>query len=100
MGKQTLKFENVGMGIALASDWFVIDGKRYWISFMSTSEGRGHRRTWHVRATHYPKNDARNGPGWKADCSKRDCFRYEAADEALAALIDHIRANQTEAQAA
>lgn len=73
-----LKFETPGMGISQAADWFNINGKRYWISFMCDSAGRGKRRTWHVTATHYADKPIR------VTVSKIDCFRYQAADLAIA----------------
>lgn len=79
---QTLRFENPGMGLSVAADWFLVNGRKYWISFMTQSEGRGKRRTWHVIASHYTGE----GKPVKVSVSKVDCFRYEATDIALAEL--------------
>jgi hypothetical protein len=81
-----LKFENVGMGIALAAGWFEIAGARRWVDFMSASEGRGQRRTWTVTANHYVNGRPEAGKAQRVTITKRECFRYEAADEALAEL--------------
>jgi len=87
---KALRFENVGMGIALAADYFPVKGDRKWIDFMSTSEGRGQRRTWHVTANHYPNGLVTGGKGIRVTITMRDCYRYEAAAAALAELVNHI----------
>ncbi len=79
---KTLKFENVGMGIAVAADWFDVGGASKWVDFTSSSEGRGKRRTWSVTANHY----AAGPTGTRVSITKRDCYRYEAAELAFLEL--------------
>jgi hypothetical protein len=79
---KTLKFDNVGMGITLAADWFTLNNKRLWVSFMAASEGRGQARKWSVIATYY---DADHKPV-RAEAIIAKGFRYEAADLALQSL--------------
>lgn len=89
MGTKHLRFENVGMGIALAADWIDFDGRKIWVDFMSASEGKGQKRAWHVTANHYPRGIGRNG--FRVTISMRDCFRYEATDIAVKELMEQLR---------
>ena len=87
-----MTFSNVGRGISAAADWFEINGKREWVSFMAWRvdgtdrySARKNRCTWEVTASFH--ND--NGDTVRASAIVGDCYRYNAADAALAALTQN-----------
>lgn len=89
----TAIFSNAGFGISAAGQWATIAGKREWVAFLATAEGAGphtrltaKRRTWHVTASVYRAEPV------QVMVSKRDCFRAEAAAEALAGLVEYLEA--------
>lgn len=80
-------FENVGMGVSIAGGWIQVEGRRQaWVSLMATSEGAGRRRDWFVSASYHDKG----GDPIRVTTQKTACFRYEAADLALAELFPFI----------
>lgn len=93
-----LRWENVGMGVALAGDWFTVNGKRRWISFMATSEdGRSRRRPgkpkeWSVIADCNPAYTSLTGEARRASVTKADCYRSDAAAEAFEKLAEALTA--------
>lgn len=91
----TAAFSNAGFGISAGGQWATIAGKREWVAFLATAEGAGphtrltaKRRTWHVTASVYRAETV------QVMVSKRDCFRAEAAAEALAGLIEFLEASR------
>lgn len=78
-------FESIGEGFSMAGAWMTIHGKREWVSLTACAPGRGQRRDWQVSAS-YGSGDARR----EAVCTKPNSFRYEVADEALAALMGEV----------
>lgn len=72
-------FDNIGMGISAVGGW--VNGE--WVSLSAISEGKGQRRTWHVIG-----DFRRNNAPVRVEITKVNCFRYEAADEAIAALVE------------
>jgi hypothetical protein len=76
-------FDAIGMGFSMASGWMTINGAREWVCLTACAKGRANRRDWSVTAE-YGSGKSRR----EASCFKPNSFRYEAADAAIAALIE------------
>lgn len=79
-------FESLGMGITALGGWVEFQGQNIWVSMLATSETRrGQKRDWCVSAEHHVK-----GKGVVRVMCQQHGFRYEAADAALAELLNQL----------
>jgi hypothetical protein len=80
-------FEAIGMGFSIAAGWVRIENNNFWITLTATTSGgrAAQKKDWGVLASYLPKGATK---AITADCTIVKGFRYEAADQALAALVN------------